>query len=291
MSVHITSLVWKAEIQMSHKIVLLKLADHAKDDGSDVFPSQKHVAAECGCSDRHVRSVQDWAIGAGILVPVAQSRGRVNAFRFDIEALRTLSNRNHVPVEDTEERNDIPVQEEKWNDVPVGEGEKRNHVPVSENQPRKDIPVPRNHVPVVRNHVPGGRNHVPTNHHITTKESPSNPRGDFLEILSEQVLEILRQVPGVARATGPGQLKAICEIITGNSWLEPDDWLEAARGCRDWCSEWKKMGPGSTTATSAPAILRKYLDEVLKPRRQAEPTKPPSSPASGEIDPRSYRAS
>lgn len=291
MSVHITSLVWKAEIQMSHKIVLLKLADHAKDDGSDVFPSQKHVAAECGCSDRHVRSVQDWAIGAGVLVPVAQSRGRVNAFRFDIEALRALANRNVVPLEDSQERNDIPDDEEKWNVVPVGEGEKRNDVPVSENQPRNAVPGGRNHVPVVRNHVPGGRNHVPTNHHITTKESPSNPRGDSSEILQEQILEILREVPGVARATGPGQAKAIGEIITGNDWIEPDDWLEAARGCRDWCSEWKKMGPGSTTATSAPAILRKYLDEVLKPRRQTAPKTPPSSPASSEIDPRSYRAS
>ena len=57
MSVHITGPVWKAKIKGIEKLVLLKLADSAEDDGSNCRPSVPRMVAECGVSRGTVQRV------------------------------------------------------------------------------------------------------------------------------------------------------------------------------------------------------------------------------------------
>lgn len=73
---------------MTEKIVLLKLADHAKDDGSDVYPGQKSVAAECGCSVRTVQRVVKWACGEGILEELPGPGNKIRHYRFCLDSMR-----------------------------------------------------------------------------------------------------------------------------------------------------------------------------------------------------------
>ncbi len=56
MSVHITSRAWKTEgLSMTQKIVLVKLADNASDQGQ-CWPSVPTIAKECSCTERAVYS-------------------------------------------------------------------------------------------------------------------------------------------------------------------------------------------------------------------------------------------
>lgn len=118
MSVHVSSLVWKLDMPSTAKLILLKLADHARDDGSGVYPSQKSVAQECGLSDRSVRNVITDAIEWGILVEVPTPGNRANEYRFVMEQVELRS---------------------RWKDVPGGTSRQSrwNHVPAS----RNDVPA------------------------------------------------------------------------------------------------------------------------------------------------------
>lgn len=119
MSVYVSSLIWKIDAHMGKKIVLLKMADCANDFGGDIFPSQKRIAKDCGCTDRHVRDVIQWALNEGILIENSGPGNRVKTYCFDLELLvnnktkaEEVSGRNTVPVK----RNTVPT---RWNTVPT----------------------------------------------------------------------------------------------------------------------------------------------------------------------------
>ena len=57
MSVEQMALVWKKEVSGNRLGMLLALADHAHDDGSNVYPSAAHLGWKIGMSERQVRTV------------------------------------------------------------------------------------------------------------------------------------------------------------------------------------------------------------------------------------------
>lgn len=89
MSNIVTGQLWQLQgLTAVQKLVLVKLGDHAWDDGSNIFPSQKTVSLHCGCSVRTVQRVIDWAIGEGLLIEEPGPRNVVRKYRFDMEAVR-----------------------------------------------------------------------------------------------------------------------------------------------------------------------------------------------------------
>jgi hypothetical protein len=57
MSVICCTYVWELDnLTATEKIVLLKIADNAQDDGMGAFGSEKYMAARCGLSDRSIRN-------------------------------------------------------------------------------------------------------------------------------------------------------------------------------------------------------------------------------------------
>lgn len=94
MSVHVSSLVWKTTLRTTDKIIMLKLADVANDDGSRVFPSVETIARECGCSDRTVqRTLKRFVDELGILEVVAFAkggRGHATEYRVVLERVTNL---------------------------------------------------------------------------------------------------------------------------------------------------------------------------------------------------------
>lgn len=55
MSVRVSTYVWQIKLAPSQKLVMLALADHCHDDGSEARPSQPTIIAKTGLSEQSVR--------------------------------------------------------------------------------------------------------------------------------------------------------------------------------------------------------------------------------------------
>src|SRR5690606_5683874 len=75
MSVFVSSWVWKQKMKPTNKLVLLKLADHARDDGTKVFPSVATIATHTGMSERQVQRILKELVEDGVLTIVAHENG------------------------------------------------------------------------------------------------------------------------------------------------------------------------------------------------------------------------
>ena len=115
MSVKISALAWSARLPKINgpkgsspaveKLVLLRLAEFASDDGASIYPSRERIAADCELGKDAVRSAIDQLVSRGILVKVRSSSGlhrRAAEYRIDVDALRAcveLQEEEADPVE------------------------------------------------------------------------------------------------------------------------------------------------------------------------------------------------
>lgn len=89
MSVKVSALVWEMRgCSAIQKLVILKLADHASDDGRNIHPRQKSVAVDCECDVRSVQRVIKWATDEGILVEIPGPKNRPKSYRFCLDSVR-----------------------------------------------------------------------------------------------------------------------------------------------------------------------------------------------------------
>lgn len=87
MSVLLMAQVWQLDLGHPEQSVLLALADHADDDGRDVYPSLAYVAWKTGYSERQVRRVVGALRDSGVLELVQEaSQHRANEYRIVIAA-------------------------------------------------------------------------------------------------------------------------------------------------------------------------------------------------------------
>jgi len=75
MSVHISSPVWRLRLPATEKLILLKLADCADDDGTNAFPSVGRVAEECGIHPRTVQKILRHLKATGLISIQAEHDG------------------------------------------------------------------------------------------------------------------------------------------------------------------------------------------------------------------------
>jgi hypothetical protein len=72
-SIELMTLVWKVPFPTSTQMVIaLKLADHAKDDGSDIFPGRSSLASRARCSESTVKNTLRLFRETGILVVIEE---------------------------------------------------------------------------------------------------------------------------------------------------------------------------------------------------------------------------
>ena len=103
MSVKVMGLIWDAQIPdlpvnsrervsaARAKLVLLALADHARDDGTGAYPSAAVLARKTGIPERRVYATLRALKKAGFIIPRGKSfRGTVE-YDIDLEALRRLT--------------------------------------------------------------------------------------------------------------------------------------------------------------------------------------------------------
>ncbi|SRR5713101_1800510 len=87
MSAKISGLVWELELPREEKYVLLCLADHAKHDGTDVYPSVGLIAWKTDYSERRIQELMRCLERRGLLVKVKAQfgRGRTTVYRINLE--------------------------------------------------------------------------------------------------------------------------------------------------------------------------------------------------------------
>ena len=103
MSITAMSLIWPIRIPPPEKLVLMRLADFADDDGGHVFPSLRRLADETGFEERSVRRILRRLEGEDdkrrpalprLLAMVAEAdpmRKRPREYRIMVDELRRLS--------------------------------------------------------------------------------------------------------------------------------------------------------------------------------------------------------
>ena len=124
MSIKVSSMVWRARLPSTQKLVAARLADFADDDGCRVFPSNGRVATECGLSDRAVRDAMRALEAAGVLILVALEKPGQRLpreYRFSLAKLvelaaelptNTIEGGTTFPPEPPSARNDVPPSPE-----------------------------------------------------------------------------------------------------------------------------------------------------------------------------------
>lgn len=82
MSVHVTSWVWKSsQARGVDKLVLLKIADAANDDGGDAWPALATIATECGLDRKTVKRSIRRLIELGELTEEVNAGGPIDRRR------------------------------------------------------------------------------------------------------------------------------------------------------------------------------------------------------------------
>ncbi|HLO74857.1 MAG TPA: helix-turn-helix domain-containing protein [Magnetospirillum sp.] len=93
MSISVMAMVWKADLPSSAKLVLLRLADFANDDGGSIFPAVSTVAVECGMGERTVQDQLRALEAKGVLCLVREAvcaTRRPREYRIDMPTLAAL---------------------------------------------------------------------------------------------------------------------------------------------------------------------------------------------------------
>lgn len=84
MSIKLMSQVWERDFPGDVKLVLLAMADHADDDGDNIFPSVARIAAKCNVSERTVQRHLAKLREQGVLEVQRPGSGRGNPTKYRI---------------------------------------------------------------------------------------------------------------------------------------------------------------------------------------------------------------
>lgn len=88
MSILLMAEVWRRECEHPEQSVLLALADHAEDDGTNVYPSVAYTAWKTNYSPRQVRRILGGLRERDVLTVMAEaSRHRPTEYRIDLQKL------------------------------------------------------------------------------------------------------------------------------------------------------------------------------------------------------------
>lgn len=113
MSIHVMSLVYRKKFgSPTAKLIALKLADHAGDDGGEIFPSVERISSECELSERQVQRTLKSMVEAGLLMVTKPGGGKGNTTHYDmdlaaIEALQDTYSKPRHNVTVTNAKGDI----------------------------------------------------------------------------------------------------------------------------------------------------------------------------------------
>jgi hypothetical protein len=134
MSVKIMGGVWTLDLKANKLLVLLAMADHADDDGNNVFPSINLIAWKTGYSDKQVRRIIKALLKDGLLKMEKESKGRfANSYSIHLDKGKPKPPREIEPSQNVRDEYAKPSQ-----DVQVQPGQNGS---VAHSQPGHFDPV------------------------------------------------------------------------------------------------------------------------------------------------------
>lgn len=269
MSLLVTAMVWRARLPSTQKLVALRLADFAWDDGGRIFPGNARVARECGLTVRAVRDALRALESAGLLVLMAQERPGQHMpreYRFSLDALAALA----VPdvTEDGPGMSDVPRKQAPREELPS----RRNLLPPAplyQGEGGSSLSSPAGGTTFLPP-PPSRRNHVPH------QEEPRS---------SNPLLDPLRDRGRDAGARGDVTDDAAVTAATSHSASANDE----PNGFAEWYAAYpRKRDPGQARRAyrtalrkTSPAVLlmaaRAYADECYRTGRDPKFIKHPST--------------
>lgn len=103
MSAELLGAAFKADVRPhAYKLVMLKLVDACRDDGTKIWPAVETIAKAAGVSKRHTQRVLNAFVEVGMLRVVSQGgrgRGDTTEYALDVAMLRTLGTSHRVTFE------------------------------------------------------------------------------------------------------------------------------------------------------------------------------------------------
>jgi len=89
MSIKLMGRVWECDFDHAEQSIMLALADHADDDGSNVYPSVPRIAWKTGYKERNVQNILKRLRNIGILIIMAKAtQHRATEYRIDLSKAR-----------------------------------------------------------------------------------------------------------------------------------------------------------------------------------------------------------
>ena len=107
MSIRLMTLVWDVRWPtQNHLLVMLKLADHANDDGGKVWPAVATIALQAQCSERTVQNVLKALRDCGLATVTRPGGGsQPTVYALNVDLLRALAGKK---LEGSADRIEIP---------------------------------------------------------------------------------------------------------------------------------------------------------------------------------------
>lgn len=100
MSIHLMSLVWEVRFPtQGQKLVMLRMADFANDEGDSVFPSNSQVAEQCGLTKRGAQYILRGFHNCGLMVITKEGGSgpkSTNQRKIDVDLLIELALANRT---------------------------------------------------------------------------------------------------------------------------------------------------------------------------------------------------
>lgn len=92
MSVKVSALCWKVRLPATEKLILMRMADFADDQGFNIYPAVQTVADDCGVTTRAVQLTLKKMVRDGVLVMINQGggRGKATEYAIDLDVMRGL---------------------------------------------------------------------------------------------------------------------------------------------------------------------------------------------------------
>jgi hypothetical protein len=172
MSIRLMSLVWEITWPtQSQLLVALKLADHANDDGSNVYPAKASIARLAQCSESTVQNALRAFRDCGLLSVIRQGGNGPKdptVYAINVHLLTLLANAKTI-LTGGSDRISIPedvatkADENKGSTVdPLEPARGQSEAPKGSTDPAK------------------GSKALTPNHHLEPSREPSHARSDFL---------------------------------------------------------------------------------------------------------------
>ncbi len=227
MSIKLMTLVWEVPFPTSTQMLLaLKLADHAEDDGSSVYPGKASLAERARCSISTVKNTLRLMREAGILIVVREGGTKgphdTTEYRMNVGLLKAIVD-GHVTMKGSSETIELEWSEssEKMGSIFAPLEFYPGSQPPLPGQPATATRVAHSPQPIIKHHYPSAR--ARAGEPKSSPAMPAPPPQPARLVLREDGVVFVRKLDLACKVMGDGFSKGVeadgAIVINGDGTL------------------------------------------------------------------------